>query len=644
MDRITFYSKDDLIVGYMLGKIEAALKKFDIHNVPTDINDIIELYQIKVYIDADLYLPSWSEETRENLKIKATKIWSIICLFFNTLSNDNIEAYYKSISEYDYKRVFWELFSKCNVFKRISEERFILLMNQTILKTSILTQKRIVAYYNTSIRNMLLTYDKAAEIILDKYERSSNYNNQHEIYLPQSLTLQDKEEIINHYLDWDSANLNYIQFIINSKTQSEFRISDKTRLKAKKRAQSEIEDFHKNGIISTLSIPFKIEFSQSSFTPKTCRRENDTWVLSYSLHYIEKYSDHISLFQNFQSLFEFFDSQSRISLVAHISDIDFLDFIGLHSAYAYPNNHVFQLKNNIAIAQIKAYELMLTKRGISLETIIQDTFNEFCIANSIDNLRIRCFLPNRSTLEKIRFILPELEFILKSYKLYVEDGNIDMELLGISSVPCRIQDIPSSVTKKYAYVIDKQTSHIQRIFFSNQTGLGYIKKLENKTKYQTLYELLLHEDIRFEDIEIYQQPTYQNLIASQYLCIDGNNYIRIQKQAELLLLKDLYTNGCIAYWHISSTYRDVLNQMYAKQQIEFKNTLFSDEEIKFFNYYLNKSEFTNGQDLRNKYIHGTHNIDKETIEQDYLRLLILLISIVWKIIDDVCTKERSQQA
>lgn len=301
MDRITFYSKDDLIVGYMLGKIEATLKKFDIHNVPTDINDIIELYQIKVYIDADLYLPSWSEETRKNLKIKATKIWSIICLFFNTLSNDNIEAYYKSISEYDYKRVFWELFSKCNVFKRISEERFILLMNQTILKTSILTQKRIVAYYNTSIRNMLLTYDKAAEIILDKYERSSNYNNQHEIYLPQSLTLQDKEEIINHYLDWDSANLNYIQFIINSKTQSEFRISDKTRLKAKKRAQSEIEDFHKNGIISTLSIPFKIEFSQSSFTPKTCRRENDTWVLSYSLHYIEKYSDHISLFQNFQS-------------------------------------------------------------------------------------------------------------------------------------------------------------------------------------------------------------------------------------------------------------------------------------------------------------------------------------------------------
>lgn len=84
--------------------------------------------------------------------------------------------------------------------------------------------------------------------------------------------------------------------------------------------------------------------------------------------------------------------------------------------------------------------------------------------------------------------------------------------------------------------------------------------------------------------------------------------------------------------------------MYAKQQIEFKNTLFSDEETQFFNYYLNRSEFTNGQDLRNKYIHGTHNIDKETIEQDYLRLLILLISIIWKIIDDVCAKERSQQA
>jgi len=39
--------------------------------------------------------------------------------------------------------------------------------------------------------------------------------------------------------------------------------------------------------------------------------------------------------------------------------------------------------------------------------------------------------------------------------------------------------------------------------------------------------------------------------------------------------------------------------------IFFESSLFSKPEQRYFNYFLNKSEFTNGVDLRNSYLHGT---------------------------------------
>jgi len=45
--------------------------------------------------------------------------------------------------------------------------------------------------------------------------------------------------------------------------------------------------------------------------------------------------------------------------------------------------------------------------------------------------------------------------------------------------------------------------------------------------------------------------------------------------------------------------------------IEFENTLFTTEEIKYLNYYLNKKAFSNGMGLRNKYLHGTNSNSKD---------------------------------
>ena len=71
--------------------------------------------------------------------------------------------------------------------------------------------------------------------------------------------------------------------------------------------------------------------------------------------------------------------------------------------------------------------------------------------------------------------------------------------------------------------------------------------------------------------------------------------------------------------------------------ILFERSLFSKPEQSYFNYFLNKSEFTNGLDLRNSYLHGTQATPNETQKHEYayFTYLKLLFLVMLKIEDDL---------
>ena len=66
-----------------------------------------------------------------------------------------------------------------------------------------------------------------------------------------------------------------------------------------------------------------------------------------------------------------------------------------------------------------------------------------------------------------------------------------------------------------------------------------------------------------------------------------------------------------------------------------EKTLFTKQEISYLNYFLNKKEFTNGLDLRNKYLHGTNPSNEIEHENDYYILLKIIILVLLKIEDDI---------
>lgn len=77
--------------------------------------------------------------------------------------------------------------------------------------------------------------------------------------------------------------------------------------------------------------------------------------------------------------------------------------------------------------------------------------------------------------------------------------------------------------------------------------------------------------------------------------------------------------------------------MKTQNMVFFESSLFSKSEQSYFNYFLNKSEFTNGLDLRNSYLHGTQANPEEVQKHEYayFTYLKLLVLVLLKIEDDL---------
>ena len=78
-ERAKFYSIEDLGNNLELTRAEEILEAYDEGKEFEDINDIIELYNVKLFLDNHLALKKWTEEQIANY-IKKTKtfgkIWS----------------------------------------------------------------------------------------------------------------------------------------------------------------------------------------------------------------------------------------------------------------------------------------------------------------------------------------------------------------------------------------------------------------------------------------------------------------------------------------------------------------------------------------------------------------------------------------
>jgi hypothetical protein len=637
LNRVVFHSKEDMAGGHYLQKGEHILRA-DTKSNYTDINDVLELYNLKKYIDNDLYLKSWAQDDIANFKLKAVEYGQVIGKFVAIIDDNNIVNLYGNILR-NYVHSFWELANNQSAFKRISKTNFAnILTSEPYLIHEILSHKNLVDYYSTEIKNFLLSYPETAEILLSIYEVQDDFSKSQK-FIPKHLTIQDKENIIANYLDSNDTNLNYVGLIQNVKNINEFKISDKTRLKAKRLHKSETEKIvSKNSMKYGVSIGF----------PENVTKIKDGFVdenliahYSYSLDYIKENSDFYTLFKNFKILFEYVDMQNRINLVSKRSQMGVFERImGVHSQNEYRIGTSFSLSEMTSQGQIYGYGQILNALNISLESILNFVFTSF-FQEKYDFPNNASFLVpsvTNSHFEKVRILAPEFESVLKQFKLFVEDGNIDFELLQISSAPSAIKDIPSLNQDKYIYFNEdnKEMVGCSNLFFSDQTLLAYVEPFVEK-HYHNFFDLLVNEQVYFNNYKEHQKPQLNYLIDKGFISIDGSGFIQVINSERLLIFKDLYDNDVASFYRYPTDFQKEAQQMALEKIISFESSLFSKPEQSYLNFFLNKSEFTNGLDLRNSYLHGTQATPDETQKHEYayFTYLKLLFLVMLKIEDDL---------
>jgi hypothetical protein len=158
-------------------------------------------------------------------------------------------------------------------------------------------------------------------------------------------------------------------------------------------------------------------------------------------------------------------------------------------------------------------------------------------------------------------------------------------------------------------------------------------------------QLLVQNQVSYTDFEDYQKPSVDHLIKLGVL-EDTGTRVQIANTDQFLVLRSLFATQAATYHHLSPAGRAQVDSMAARGWVTRRASLLSEAEASYFNYYLNKAEFSNGPELRNKYLHGSQaTADGEDEHfRTYITALRLIIALVIKLNDDFCLAAAEDEA
>ena len=277
--------------------------------------------------------------------------------------------------------------------------------------------------------------------------------------------------------------------------------------------------------------------------------------------------------------------------------------------------------------------------GVRLEEVLKWFFEEYLL-QEFDAKGFRFNPPSESTtlVEKCRTIASEMDGVLKQFRMYVQDGEIDRELFEISSEHIVFSNLSGFVKEKYAYGNNDDIEKEQFLLFSNQSLLCYIEKTQDR--YSSFAELIIHEDVRLSDFREFQLIDIQWLIKHDIVEENLDGFLQLN-DFKAFILKDLYEHDVICPQYYDDEFKDIINDWCQNGNLRLSDSLFSEPEQDYLNYELNKSTYSNGLDLRNKYAHSTYPEDEKIQEMDYMILLKIMILVVTKINEEFCLREQS---
>lgn len=626
---IKYYSDNDMTFGTCFKAATEKLESFVDGKEYNDINEIIELYNINLII----FSKGIKKEYSEQYYPAAKKLIPIVARYFVKINDSTITDYYGCVC-YSYTDQFWELFEKFKVYERISEETFHkLLSDSDVPLEMVLKHKEIVDHYDTMLAEFMRSSEQTVRILTSKFLEKRDYKSNQIYYIPRSLRPDEFEAQFDRYIDSDHYNVGLLQLLSYSQSSAECPISDELRLKAKKEAERYWEDRETTGLKVEHGIGVCFTDSKD-YVPYQEIKPNH-YQFTYDASWIRENLDYPTLFNNFIYLFGFTDLHFRCNFLSIYSNLGVLEkTFGYIGVKEYEKGICYNILDMKSSAEMDAYSSFLSRFDIQIEDLFQWFFTEYLEKEfNVSGFVVNMPSQTQPYLEKCRNLPSELDGILKQFTIYAKKGIIDRELLEMSSQQVVFEAVPSLIEDKYVYVNSEEIKREQFHLFSDQCMLSYIAA--TKKSYKSFYQALNSQELKLSDYPDWEIENINWLKGRGTIIVDEDGNITMNRE-RIELLRDLHEHEVVCPSYYFS--RNLIDSLVSQGQLCYGSSLFSKPEQKYLNFMLNKAEYSNGHDLRNKYIHSSYPTDKDQQHRDYISLLKIMVLTVIKINEEFCLK------
>jgi hypothetical protein len=638
--RVKFYGLNDRGTYFQVEQVVNVLERYDPSSTALSVSDVLELYNAQLFAEYSVFPNSYTSEQRAACKALIPKLRETVGRFFSTIRDATLASVVVDV-DYRYHDDLLELFARHKVYDRCSAAAVLPALEQTGIGVgAMLTSQRLVQCYDLDVRTRIIADPRNAESLISKY---LDKDARHPVYLPASFTDADARALLDSYLDSGDANPNFVRLIATAQLLPIAGIDAKLKLRAKRKHDAWTEEFFKNN--AGMKSGSVVSISDTQTEPVTVSCDELVARFSYSRRWLEDSLDYPTILNNFLYLFEFADHRMLLTLPSFQADLGVFErFMEVTGKDTYRSGIVFRLKDQSSFLQMMLYTQFLQTQDIELESVIAWFFaehlkKEFGAANFK-------FIPSSKTssfLEKARHLFSEMESVIKQFSLYAENGELDTDLLTITSDQVRYRSIPSLLTGKYVYASDDQViGNILHLLFSDQSGLTYISDDLRATNGA---RLLFDYQVAYGDFHPHQKPSIDYLLDLGVLENTGV-CVQLADIRKFRIFQVLFHSEAASYYHYSAQLRACIDEMVAKGWLVRQESLLTQSEGSYFNYCLNQSEFSDGPDLRNKYLHGSQGggDDERQHFSTYLTALKLLIALVIKMNDEFWLRDHEERA
>lgn len=599
------------------------------------MDDIMEIYNIVECIENIDAIDGISEQDKQQYCIQLPSLKRKIGEYFSNITANNFDEQIKTMDT-NYTRDFWCIMCSFKKNDGITHKKFKKYLDENPHHVDdILTQKGLSKQFSDVIYQHLVEQPYAIRFIISAlFERKRQP--QPTLYIRQTFSSEQLKALYIAYIESEHPHINMLKLLRVSQNDMQVGLDDEVRLMAKRKEQALIDVLSKSASAIHTNGKIGVSFRDADKTSELITEDGDKIVI-YDRRWIYENTDYPTLLNNFIYMFGYTDLHFRSSFPINRHQISALeDVFTVKGIKTYRDSTTFSMMSDFCSLQLRGYLIELQRINVDIESIFKWFFEEYLPREfAVTGFSYNTPSAGTSYMEKCKNIASEMERVLKQYRLYSKYGTIDAELFEMSSEHIIFSQLISLQEKKYVYAKSEQVIRCANDLFCNQ--MLCFSDDGSLNGYENFCEALLalgKIDKKLLDRN-FQQEALQRLISFGAIS-DMNGFYTI-KNPQAIVLKHLFDKEVLCYNYCESL-QNTLDDLIESDDLREGKTLFSIPEQQYLDFILNKSTYSDGFDLRNKYSHGTTSTNEAEHFENYLEFLKIMVLIVIKINEEFCLK------